>query len=83
MRKGGMTIEQWIKYGFDKGWCGPPVCEIHDSLPTTIFEDEELNDGADPCIHIIRLYEDEDVKQAVEANHSPSNWRASNMGWEQ
>jgi len=78
-----MKIEQWIKYGFDKGWCGPPVCETHDSLPTSIFEDEVLWAGDDPCIHIVRLYEDFETKQSVEANHSPSNWRANNLGWEQ
>lgn len=83
MANKSMTIEQWIKYGFDKGWCGPPVCETHDSIPTSIFEDEVLWAGDDPCIHIIRLYEDLDTKEAVEANHSPSNWRASNRGLKQ
>ena len=78
-----MDIEQWLRYGYDKGWCGPPVCEIHDGLPTTIFEDEEFAEGSDPCIHIIRLYDDLEIKKAVEANHSASNWRASNKGWEE
>jgi hypothetical protein len=81
MKKGAMTVDEWLVYGYEKGWCGPPVCEIHDGLPTTIFEDEEFDEGSDPCIHVIRLYEDDEIKKAVEANHSPSTWRASNNGW--
>jgi hypothetical protein len=76
-----LNFKQWLEYGYKKNWCGPPVCEIHDGLPTNIFEDEEFYDGNDPCVHIIRLYDDNEMKQAVEANHSPSNWRASNFGW--
>lgn len=83
MPKGDMNFEQWLQYGYKHKWCGPPVCEIHDGLPTTVFEDDELSDGFDPCIHIIRLYDDEDTKQAVEANHSASDWRANNRGLEQ
>jgi hypothetical protein len=76
-----LNFKQWLEYGYKKNWCGPPVCEIHDGLPTSIFEDEEFYDGSDSCVHIVRLYEDNEMKQAVEANHSPSNWRASNFGW--
>ena len=36
--------------------------------------------ATDPCIHIIRLYEDDIHKKAVEANHEPSTWRATNRG---
>jgi len=77
--KKGITFEEWLKVGFDEGWCGPPVCYTHDGLPTSEEEDAEFEEH-DPCIHIIRLYEDQDVKNAVEENHSPSCWRASNMG---
>jgi hypothetical protein len=28
------------------------------------------------------LYEDHDHRLAVESNDSPTNWRASNIGWE-
>lgn len=33
-------------------------------------------DEDEPCVFIVRLYEDADIKQEVEANHSPSRWRA-------
>jgi hypothetical protein len=32
-------------------------------------------------MHILRLYEDLEMKKAVEENHSPSVWRASNAGF--
>jgi hypothetical protein len=69
-----MNYEEWVKYGVDNNWCGPAVCYTHDGLPTSLEEDEEF-DESDPCIHIIRLYEDVVKKQEVEDNHSPSNWR--------
>jgi hypothetical protein len=38
-------------------------------------EDEEFGEGLDPCIHIIRMYEDEQHKTEVEKEHAPSEWR--------
>lgn len=76
-----MTQEEWLRYGFEHGYCGPPVCYTHDGIPLALEEDESFMDGYDPCIHILRLYEDPMVREAVEANHSPSQWRASNEGW--
>jgi len=73
------TFTEWIKYGVEQGWCGPPVCYTHDGLPTSPEEDEEFEEH-DPCLHIVRLYEDSEHKLAVEDNHSPSVWRATNAG---
>lgn len=67
-------FDAWLKFGIDMGWSGPAVCSTHDGIPTSEAEDEEFEDG-DPCVHIIRLYESLEVRDAVEANHSPSNWR--------
>lgn len=69
------TFNEWLKIGVDNGWCGVPVCSTHDGIPTTEAEDAEFNDGGDPCIHVIRMYESPDDKTAVEQNHSPSQWR--------
>ena len=77
-----MTFDEWLQYGLTQGWCGPTVCSIHDGLPTTSEEDWGFDQGADPCIHIVRLYEDAAQKTAVEENHSPSIWRATNSGYE-
>jgi hypothetical protein len=38
-------------------------------------EDDEFADGSDPCMHIIRLYEDDEHKIKIESVHSPSIWR--------
>jgi hypothetical protein len=76
-----MDFEEWLRQGIENGWCGPSVCYTHDGLPTTVAEDEEFEES-DPCIHIIRLYEDEATKIGVETNHGPSVWRATNRGIE-
>lgn len=76
-----MTFEEWLRYGFNQGWCGVPVCDTHDGLP---MSDEEYAimeiDGEPPCMHIIRLYEDAEHKKAIEDSHAASQWRQS--GWD-
>lgn len=69
-----LTYNQWIAIGIEQGWCGPAVCYTHDGLPLTIDEEEDFEER-DPCIHIVRLYEDHEMRLGVEYNHSPSNWR--------
>ena len=75
------TFDEWLQEGLDLNFCGPAICYPHDGLPLTLEEEQEFDDGSDPCIHIIRLYEDEKTKVAVEENHSPSVWRATNSGF--
>ena len=62
--------------GLAQGWCSPPVCATHDGVPTTASEDEE----DEPCVHVLRLYRDEDERLKVEENCSPAVWRK--QGWE-
>lgn len=76
-----MDFEEWLKIGIQEGWCGPAICYTHDGLPLSLEEDQ-LFEESDPCIHVIRLYDDEYHKRAVEENHSPSIWRATNRGIE-
>ncbi len=75
------TFDEWLQEGLDFNFCGPAICYPHDGLPLTLEEEQEFDDGSDPCIHIIRLYEDKKTKVAVEDNHSPSIWRATNAGF--
>lgn len=75
-----MTMDAWLEFGYRNGYCTPPVCYTHDGLPTSVFEDTEFEEG-DPCVYVIRLFEDKDEKRAVEANHTPSVWRAINLDW--
>lgn len=69
-----LTAEEWITYGLKQGWCGPPVCATHDGVPMTEDEGIEMEQH-DPCITILRLYDDEMMRDEVEQNHSPSIWR--------
>lgn len=73
--------EEWLRYGWKKGWVGPPVCYTHDGLPVTADEMDEWSEGNDPCFHVLRLYEGHDHRLAVESNDSPTTWRADNRGW--
>ena len=68
------TFNEWMKVGIDLGFVGPPVCYVHDGVPTSQAENDELDEG-DPCIHIIRCYIDAEHKKDVEMEHSPSVWR--------
>jgi hypothetical protein len=77
-----MSYEDWLKIGLLQGWCGPSVCETHDGVPMSQTEIDAYEDGEDPCVHILRLYEDAEQKAAVEEAHSPSIWRATNSGYE-
>jgi hypothetical protein len=70
-----MTYDEWISIGINNNWCGPAVCYMHDGLPTTPYEDEQLDEGYDPCIHIIRMYDTPETRTLIENNHSPSLWR--------
>ena len=71
-----LEYEDWMAYGIAKNWCGPPVCYVHDGLPTSEAEDEELCES-DPCIHIVRMYEAPEDRLLIEDNHPPSQWRNS------
>lgn len=71
-------FEEWLRFGWERGWVSAPVCQTHDGTPMSESEDEDMWDGGDMCIHIIRLYESELHKRQVEKNSAPAKWRASN-----
>jgi len=66
-----LDFDDWMKYGIKQGWCGPPVCYTHDGLPLS----ETEYDLEDECIHIVRMYDSQEMKEQVEENHTPSLWR--------
>lgn len=41
----------------------------------TITEDAEFMDGSDPCVYVMRCYESDEEREAVEANCSSVLWR--------
>jgi hypothetical protein len=75
-----MSYTEWIQYGMENSYCGPPVCATHDGEPWTTEEEEAFEQGDDLCVEILRLYHDIGERLMVESAHSPSLWRRS--GWE-
>jgi hypothetical protein len=62
------SFEDWLILGMSNGWISKPVCSTHDGLPTTHEEDNEWEEGGDPCIYAVRLFADDEEKKAVEDN---------------
>lgn len=52
-----MDFETWLAIGREHGYCSMPACNTHDGVPQTPAELAEWDDGGDPCVHVIRLYE--------------------------
>jgi hypothetical protein len=75
-----LSFDEWLDLGMTQGWCGPAVCSTHDGTPTSEAEEDQFEEGEDPCVHILRLYSDADTKRAVEEYHSPSVWRRRSAG---
>lgn len=72
--------DDWIEYGVQMGWCSPPVCEPHDGTPISEEEADQYEQGEDPCVHILRLYNDAEHRKAIEDFSSQAVWRKA--GWE-
>jgi hypothetical protein len=52
-----MQFEDWLEYGMKLGWCSNIVCATHDGLPGTPDEDFRWEEGDDPCVPAVRLWE--------------------------
>jgi hypothetical protein len=63
-----MDFNTWISIGREHGFCSVPVCSTHDGIPMSDYETQLWDDGEDPCMHILRLYESEEQMDAVEPN---------------
>jgi hypothetical protein len=50
-----MTFEQWLQYGKDNGFCTDQFCLTHDGYPMHPSEEAEIDEGYDPCAHMVRL----------------------------
>lgn len=51
-----MTFEEWLEHGQLEGWISDPHCQTHDGTRMTEEEDEQFNDGDDPCIIVVRIW---------------------------
>lgn len=50
-------FNEWLEYGRGRGWCSEVVCDTHDGLPRTDEEAEAWEEGWDPCLHAIRVWD--------------------------
>lgn len=52
-----MDFYDWIQVGIDNGWASKPICATHDGLPMDEEEEAEWEEGLDPCVTAVRVYE--------------------------
>lgn len=75
------TFDEWLQQGYRNGFCSPPICPDHDGIPMTFAEEQIAETDGEICVNIVRLYQDDLERLAVERNHPPTIWRAKNLGW--
>lgn len=52
-----MDINEWLQYGIDMGFCSKVTCFTHDGVDMSQEETNEFEDGYDPCITVVRIWE--------------------------
>jgi hypothetical protein len=53
-----MDMSEWYQMGIDNGWVTEQFCMTHDGDPyMTEEEQQEWEDGGDPCAHVIKFIE--------------------------
>lgn len=62
MRMVNLTLEQWVAYGIQEGYCTDIVCDTHNGTEMTPEEEYEFEEGFDPCIPVVRIWFDDDKK---------------------
>lgn len=65
----------WLRHGLGMGWISPPACYSHDGIGFTQAEEIAMDEGDDMCVWLIRVYEDDIVREELESVHSPYVWR--------
>ena len=51
-----MTFDEWMQFGRDAGWIAAGCCATHTLLPMTAEEEQEFEDGGDPCVPAVRVW---------------------------
>jgi hypothetical protein len=51
------SFDEWLAFGVERGWVSEPVCDTHEGPPLSEAESAEFDDGGDPCVHVLRLFE--------------------------
>lgn len=50
-----MTIEEWLQYGIDNGYCTEVFCDTHDGGPASASEWMAFDEGLDLCREVVRI----------------------------
>lgn len=48
----------WLIAGIEAGYISDPFCDSHEGPPLTDDEAQDYEEGGDPCLHCVRLWED-------------------------
>jgi hypothetical protein len=70
-----MGFDLWLEVGIRRGFISPPVCQTHDGTPVSLGEEMEWEDGGDPCIYVMRLYDSIATKREIELHSTVAQWR--------
>jgi len=52
-----LNFNDWMKFGYDKGWISDVFCDTHEGAPFTDEEMKEWDEGGDPCSFQVRVWE--------------------------
>lgn len=52
-----MKIEKWLQVGIDNGYISEISCYTHDGPNMTDEEATKWDNGEDPCMFIVRVWE--------------------------
>jgi hypothetical protein len=50
-------FQEWLEFGHSKGWISDVFCNTHDGGPMTDEENQEWEEGGDPCMFCVRVNE--------------------------
>ncbi len=64
-----MTIYEWLDYGRQRNFISEAVCDTHDGVPLSETERDQWEAGDEPCIHVVRIYENPEQKMEAEKDN--------------
>ena len=51
----------WVQQGVSRGWVDPPTCDTHEPYRRTLDEQQQWDEGEDPCATVMRVWFPEDA----------------------
>lgn len=64
-----MSFDEWIAKGIENKWCTPIHCATHYGNALTVEEENEWDEGGDPCLYVTRMCYDATEHDAVMQNN--------------